>query len=514
MTQVFQSSWPLNHEMESFVMRTLVYAAHQTKFDFFPIWSVSDNNFFGGPFPLFYHKTFYLMSGLFQNLFNNNQLSIVMAVLFFLLLGSFFMHLLIYKLTNSWLISLFGGLVFIFSNYTFTNWFIRGAMAEFSMAMLFPLVLYLVYCFFVKRKHSFLLGLILGISFLSHSAVFYFLSLSLAPVLTVYLLIHKDLKKFFQIILGLSIPVIPYVFLIWQLQDSYGLNNILIYRPQNEFVPLINYFWDAEYSFGERWDDFTVAIDKVILLLIIVILLRLILVPKSKEKKLKIGNNYFKYYLLFTFVFFFTLQLSFSRVFYLHFPGAQFLQFPWRLLSLLIPILILFVTVALNQLFSKKTLLVIVSILLPFHLIAAPNFKQIQYPRMQLSNLVIDSNTNWVSEETGAYFPTGIKLPEENSNLYFIKSVLKNCVIQNGSYISGDLSRSFIFSCSKPERILFPLLYSNFYSILAKFDSQPTYQQIDFVNEDGYISILLPEGSGELLMAAPTMIRALGKLLF
>ena len=162
MLQVLHGSWPHNHEMDSFIRWTLVYAAHQSRLDFFPIWSISDNYFFGGPSPLLYHKIFYFISALFQNLFDNNQFSIILTVLFFLSIGSIFMYVLILEITKSWQISLFGGLTFIFCNYTFTNWFIRGAMAEFSLAMLFPLILYLVYCYSIKNKDSFLLGLFLG----------------------------------------------------------------------------------------------------------------------------------------------------------------------------------------------------------------------------------------------------------------------------------------------------------------------------------------------------------------
>ena len=83
MLQVLRGAWPHNHEMDSFIRWTLLYAAHQTKLDLFPIWSMSDNYFFGGPSPLLYHKVFYFISALFQNLFNNNQFSIILAVLFF-----------------------------------------------------------------------------------------------------------------------------------------------------------------------------------------------------------------------------------------------------------------------------------------------------------------------------------------------------------------------------------------------------------------------------------------------
>jgi hypothetical protein len=387
-------------------------------------------------------------------------------------------------------------------------------MAEFSLAMLFPLILYLVYCYSIKNKYSFLLGLFLGLGFLAHSSVFYFMFLTLAPLFLFHLIIYKNIKNLFRLILGFLIPTLPYVFLIWQLREGFGLNNILIYRPQNEFVPALNYLWDSGYVFGDRWDDFTVVLDEVLLILLFIIFARFVFVSFSKKKELNISLNHFEKYLMLSLLFYLMLQLPFSKVFYLNFPGAQYLQFPWRLLSLLLPILILLICVALSRFFHKKSTLILVSILLPLHIFLAPNFKPITYPRMDISNLQIDSNTNWISEETGAYYPQELSLPTVNSNLYFESANLKNCEIQNGSFIPGDLLRSFIFSCLETEKVLFPLVYSNFFAISLKLDSQSQFQLIDFVEDAGYISITLPKGAGELSVEAPNMFGALKKTLF
>lgn len=424
------------------------------------------------------------------------------------------MYILLLDLTKSWHVSLFGGLVFIFCNYTFTNWFIRGAMAEFSFAMLFPLILYLVYCYSIKNKYSFWLGLSMGIGFLAHSSVFYFMILSLAPFILFHFIIYKEIKNFLRLFFGFLIPTLPYIFLIWQLRGSFGLNNILIYRPQNEFVPALNYFWDSGYVFGDRWDDFTVVLDKVILILLLIIFVRLIFIALVKKEILNKRINHFEKYLLISILFYVILQLPISKAFYLTFPGAQYLQFPWRLLSLLLPIVILLICILLKRLFNRNSTLIIVSLLLPIHLFIAPNFKLIDYPRMEISNLKIDSNTNWISEETGAYYPQGLSLPTVNSNLYFENTDLNNCKVQNGSFIPGDLSRSFTFSCSKTENVLFHIVYSDFFAISFNLDSQPKFQAINFVEESGYLSVPLPRGTGELRVEAPNIFRALEKTIF
>jgi hypothetical protein len=354
----------------------------------------------------------------------------------------------------------------------------------------------------------------MGIGFLAHSSVFYFMILSLAPFLLFNFIISKDLKKLFQLFFGFLIPTLPYIFLIWQLRGSFGLNNILIYRPQNEFVPALNYFWDSGYIFGERWDDFTVVLDKVILIFLLIIFAKIVIIFLAKKEILNTRINHFEKYLMLSLLFYVILQLPFSKAFYLSFPGAQYLQFPWRLLSLLLPIVILLICIMLNRFFDKKSTLIFVSILLPIHLFLAPNFKLINYPRMEISNLKIDSNTNWISEETGAYYPQGLNLPTVNSNLYFESTDLLNCRVRNGAYIAGDLSRSFSFSCSETENVLFPLIYSEFFTISFKLDSQTQFQEIDFVEKLKFLSIPLPKGTGELRVEAPNMFRAFEKTLF
>jgi hypothetical protein len=300
---------------------------------------------------------------------------------------------------------------------------------------------------------------------------------------------------------------------MWQLRGSFGLNNILIYRPQNEFIPALNYFWDSGYVFGDRWDDFTVVIDKVILIFLLIIFARIVFIFFAKKERLNKRTNHFEKYLMLSLLFYVILQLPLSKAFYLTFPGAQYLQFPWRLLSMLLPIIILLICIMLNRFFDRKSTLSIVSLFLPLHLFFAPNFKLIDYPRMDISTLKIDSNTNWISEETGAYYPQGLGLPTLNSNLYFETTDLENCNVQNGSFIPGDLSRSFTFSCSKTENVLFPLVYSDFFAISFKLDSQSKFEEIDFVETSGYLSVPLPRGTGELRVEAPNIFRALGKTL-
>lgn len=84
---ILRHGWPLNHEGNSFFLRTIIYADHICAGDYWPIWSSMDNYGLGSPQPLFYHKVFYFISGSIYALTNNIKLSVVISILLFLVIG-------------------------------------------------------------------------------------------------------------------------------------------------------------------------------------------------------------------------------------------------------------------------------------------------------------------------------------------------------------------------------------------------------------------------------------------
>jgi hypothetical protein len=515
MTQVLFKPWPMNHEGDSFFIRTKVYASHLRSFDLLPIWSMSDNLQYGGPFPLFYHKFFYLTSGTVQLFAPSDRITIVITVLIFLTLGAYFLHKLILDLTDSNFISIFCGLLLIFNNYTFTNWFIRGAMAEFSLAMLFPLILFLIYHFFKTDRYSFTLGVVLGLSFLSHSSVSFYILITFLPFLAYSTLFLKKFKQALQVLFGFTLVSGPYIILMIYFGQYINLKNILIHKPQDYFRPPSLYFWDPEYIFGLTWDDYTVVLDKIIVLFIFMVFLILIYnLNQNLKQTLFSFKNIFFLYLFFSVLFFIFLQLNISTFFYLYFPGAEYLQFPWRLLSLLVPILIIYIGLFLKQLIKFRLTKPLLIILFAIHLFSSPNFKTISYPRLDYKAVDLNETTNWISEGTGAYLPSTTLFPTLNGYKYFENFKFRNCEIKNGTYVNGDLRRNFSYSCRESENVTFPLLHSNFYRVLIKSNSQSAFEKTQFgLGSNGLITIDLPKGDGELIFIGPTLISSLLKIL-
>lgn len=130
--------WPQNHEGLAFVDRTLIYADHIRHGDILPIWSSSDAFGMGTPLPLFYHKTFYFVSSILFLLIGSIKAAIVLAIICFMFVGAYGMRLCVGKLTKQAPLLIIVPQLFLLSNYVFSNWLVRGAMAEFSAMMLIP----------------------------------------------------------------------------------------------------------------------------------------------------------------------------------------------------------------------------------------------------------------------------------------------------------------------------------------------------------------------------------------
>ena len=166
---LLKPGFPPNHEDETFVLRTMVYAKHFRFGDFIPVWASSDNYGMGSPLPSRYHRLFYLVSGLVYAITGNAKISIAIALIVFTSLGVYFTFRLLRSFGCSIQIAMLGASTLPFLNYSVTNWLVRGAMAEYSAMMLIPLVLFLVKKSLDQGLLYAPIGFAFGCLFLAHS---------------------------------------------------------------------------------------------------------------------------------------------------------------------------------------------------------------------------------------------------------------------------------------------------------------------------------------------------------
>lgn len=359
-----QPGWPMNHEFNlpwsfnSFYLRTEIYAAHMQQGDLFPIWSAADNVGFGSPQPLMYHKLFYLVSGAFYALSGQMKASILLALWVFLIVGATGTFRLCRSLDCGIYISACGAALLILANYTVTNWLIRGAMAEFSAAMLVPWVL----ATFVDWLHAptsepykqlGLLGLLLGLVFLAHSVLAFYLVLLLAVAFLSLTLLRATPLRAIQLgptITGavvFAVITAPYLAAMRTIGAAYDMTRIIPapFLPENQIKPWLNYLWDAQWVWGKVWDSYTVQLDLPVLFLFaaggVLLGFRWISTRgKTGSAPATKTANTGALALGIIVVLCLLLQTTWAIPFYRHVPGAAFIQFPWRLLAVLTPSLI------------------------------------------------------------------------------------------------------------------------------------------------------------------------------
>ena len=337
-----EHGWPKNHEINAFALRTRVYAEHYRLHDAIPLWSSTDNNGLGSAMPALYHKLFYLFSGPLFLITGKMKLALLAPILFFLLVGAFGMYRLLELLGASRATCIAGGICLIAAKYTVTNWMIRAALAEFSAAMLIPWALYFLLSSLNENRVRKGGAVTLALIFLAHSVMGYYLGLLFALLFLGSLAVGKIrlTKKLLGSVLGAALVFVgPALLLIATFGPCYDMARIL--EPPNhpccQFSALIRYFWDEHFVFGSDWMIYSIQLDLPPLLLSVAGFGSLWFLGK-RAQKWEIAAPVLPLVVLGLLAF--LLQTRLSAPFYNHFPGAAYLQFPWRLLGLMSPVLI------------------------------------------------------------------------------------------------------------------------------------------------------------------------------
>ena len=337
--------WPKNHEINAFALRTRVYAEHYRLHDLIPLWSSTDNNGLGSAMPALYHKLFYYLSGPLFLLTGKMKIALVLSILFFLVVGAFGMFAILRLLGANRTTSIAGGICLIAAKYTLTNWLIRGAVAEFSAAMLIPWALYYLLRSLNENRVRMGLAVSLALIFLGHSVMGYYLGLLFALLFLASLVVGKIrltgalLASTLTAAALFAVLVAPAVLLISSIGKDYDMERILdlAQHPHMDFHRLIRYFWDEYFIFGCDWATYSVQLDLPPLLFGVAGFASLLFLG-NRGNKWEIISPVMPLIALGLAAF--LLQTPLSSFFYNHVPGAAYLQFSWRLLGLLTPVLI------------------------------------------------------------------------------------------------------------------------------------------------------------------------------
>jgi hypothetical protein len=342
-----ETGWPLSHDGEFFGMRTRIYAQHFAWFDLMPIWSSVDVYGFGSPMLAMYHKLFYFPAGGIALLTGSVKAGDVAALWLFLIAGGVGMLLTMRALGADRLFAAVAGICLITANYTVTDWLVRGAVAEASAAMVMPWVFLFLVKTIQSGRMAIGLGIALGLLWLGHSVLAYFTCVILA--VTYLLLALFDAAPWSVIRPRTAWPAVvcflalvgPFVLPMAILAPNYDLTRILKpnLQPRFQFVTPERYVWDTSWHFGRTQSGLTVQLDLAMLMLLGVAITVLCIQRFGSKGPIDVQPRRIMPFVL-VLAIGGLLQLRASLPVYSWIPGGVFIQFPWRLLAVMTPALI------------------------------------------------------------------------------------------------------------------------------------------------------------------------------
>ena len=490
------SGWPHNHEGLSFMSRSEIYADHFKRGDLLPIWSSNDAYGMGSPLPLFYQKIFYYMSGTVLFVTGSLKFSIVSSLAIFMLTGAYGMRFCVQKVTKQKELILVVPIILLLTNYAFTDWLVRGAMAEFAAMMLVPWVLWWCLKLLIEKEFSVSIAVILFLLINAHNITALF---ALFPLVTAYALFLFSEKragflstsrKLLLSVAGLLVLLAPELILQKLFLATYNPSKITQggYLATEHFGKLSSYFYNPSYVWLKAWDSFSIQIDYGIWIPIIVgaLVVALLALTKNKRyKKIKVSQS-IGIFLVINLIFFFFLQIDASRVVYEHLKILQFLQFPWRLLVYTTPLGIILVAYFVSILCPPRYLKYIVLAWLASFILLSPLLKTFDYDFLPSKTFSYTVQDNQPSNFGGQLGGIGEYLPRvENGNselgsqktlkIYLDLSVKGEtaqtisggpCSVRAIDSIYYEPSNLTVdITCEAPSQIALPISYNDFSTV-------------------------------------------------
>jgi len=337
--------WPVNHEELSWKYRLLTYVAHFRRLEPLPIWCESAAYGLGGPAPVLYHKLFYLVAAACYLLLGSIKPTVLAAIGFFALLGLLGLRALLRRLGVPARAALVAAAAFWFCNYSYTDWVVRGAFAEYSALQLLPWLLH------------WLVGVLTGATpratfrhgawlfpamYLAHSGLFLFAAVPVATALAWRLARAADRGAMARAVLGIAavFAAVALPIVVCQMAvvgEVHFVEGIATFKPSDGYASLAEHLTGGSYVWGATPQGYSVQIDLPFLGFAVLGLL-VACWPAARRRLAPaldwpVGGRV-AYTACWLWIGYYAFLLSpASAPLYRSLPGFALLQFPWRLLS-------------------------------------------------------------------------------------------------------------------------------------------------------------------------------------
>ena len=514
---LLKPGFPPNHEDETFVLRTMVYAKHFRFGDVIPVWATSDNFGMGSPLPSLYHRLFYIVSGLVYAITSNAKISIAVALIVFTSIGVYSMFLTLRSFQCSQLIAMIGASTLPFLNYSVTNWLVRGAMAEYSAMMLLPLALYVVKKSLDRGSIYAPIGFVFGCLFLAHSVIAYYTALIFGAVLVAGCLFRAIPWSFFSV-KQIALSLVAFISITWwsllpmlYFRQRFDVGRLLpdFLNVQLQFHSAKEYVWDSTWSWSNAPQLFTVQMDTILLLSLVVFLF----MRRFSREHVAIFS-----------IFAISLALQNGRSWRLYniIPGAEFIQFPWRLSAITSVVLLTLVFVGLKQM---KTMALVIAVLT---ILISGTWQRVNYfsypDRLEVQNS--RTLSHYSLSLFGEYLPAegSILTPNPASSAVFSEWKPKidaligtansaaNCSVKRVSPVVEARLVSFTVTCDQASLVTLPIFATSAHSISSSRSGVSRSCIIDG-DHQSLCRVGLPKGPSELTVHMPTFFSVIARLL-
>ena len=514
---LLKPGFPPNHEDDTFVLRTMVYAKHFQFGDLVPVWSASDNFGMGSPLPGLYHRLFYMVSGIVYAVVGNAKVSIAITLIVFTSIGAYSVFLLLRSFNSSIFVSLLGSSVFPFLNYSVTNWLVRGAMAEYSAMMLIPLLLYMVKRSIDRSLLYASTGLVFGLLFLAHSVVAYFVALLVGAAMVSSCLLRQSSWTLFSprkiglAFLGFLATTWWSLLPLWYMRQRFDMSRLLpdFLAVRFQFRRITEYLWDSSWSWSNPPQLFTVQLDIVLVISVgLLVLLR------------KYNRNHL--WIIGLFIITMIFQYGGSWRLYDFIPGAKYIQFPWRLLALASTLLVILTFVGFQKSRSTVTAIALSTVLI------SGTWQRVDY--YDFPDRLEQRNSRNLSHYSlslfGEYLPANAPLLIHNPKSSAVFSEWKSeieefidahnaseqCVVTRVSPIDELRSIDFKTNCTKSSLALLPIFSTSAHTVSSPLTQ--IQENCDIRDElQSLCAISVPAGITQVRIHMPTFLSIIKDLI-
>lgn len=318
------ASWPLltrgfipTHDGEYHLIRFFEFDKSIRAGNFFPRWASGLNSGLGAPiFNFFYPLPNYIAEG-FHLLGFSFIISFNLTMTAGIFLGGLFFYFWLKNRFGFWP-AMVGSFFYTLAPYHLLDVYVRGSVGEVLALGFFPAILWAV------DKKSKWFSVFLALLILSHNI----LAMIFMPFLISYILLLKKRNKidfrylFFNFLIGLGLSCFFWLPALLESKYVVGLKMIDFRQHFPDFFQLILPSWGTGFSVAGISDgmSFQIGLPHLFSLFLILILIK---------KKNILGKFFLGWFFL---IMFFLLESS--LFFWNLIPFFDFIQFPWRMLSL------------------------------------------------------------------------------------------------------------------------------------------------------------------------------------